>query len=74
MSMDQILVISIIIIALAIPSLLAAYSESRAPRAAAIMLMIGGVLMVVALTQKPGGYKFDEIPNVFVRVIGELMH
>jgi hypothetical protein len=74
MSMDQILVISIIIIALAIPSLLAAYSESRPPRAAAIMLMIGGVLMVVALTQKTGGYKFDEIPHVFVRVIADLMH
>jgi hypothetical protein len=73
MSMDQILVISIIIIALAIPSLLAAYSESRPPRAAAIMLMIGGVLLVVALTQKPGGYKFDEIPHVFVRVLADLM-
>lgn len=69
MSNDQILVISIIICALAIPALLAAYSESRPPRAGAIMILIGGVLMVIALTQKPGGYTFDEIPNIFVRVI-----
>ncbi|MGV8952485.1 MAG: hypothetical protein ACOH2M_15365 [Cypionkella sp.] len=74
MSIDQILVISIVIIALAIPSLLAAYSESRAPRAGAIMMLIGGVLLVVALTQKPGGYTFPEIPTVFVRVIADLMH
>ncbi len=73
MSNDQILVISIIICGLAIPSLLAAYSESRPPRAGAIMLLIGGVLMVVALTQKAGGYKFDEIPHIFVRVIGDLI-
>ncbi|GLS87458.1 hypothetical protein GCM10010873_24320 [Cypionkella aquatica] len=73
MSNDQILVIGIIICALAIPSLLAAYSESRPPRAGAIMVLIGGVLLVFALTQKPTGYRFDEIPHIFVQVIADVI-
>ena len=73
MSNDQILVIGIIICALAIPSLLAAYSESRPPRAGAIMVLIGGVLLTIAITQKPGGYKFDQIPHIFVQVIADVM-
>jgi formate-dependent nitrite reductase membrane component NrfD len=74
MSIDQLLVIGIVIIALAIPSVLAAYSESRPPRAGALMLLIGGVLLVYALSQKPGGYSFPEIPHVFIRVLADLIH
>ncbi len=73
MSNDQLLVIGIIICALAIPSLLAAYSESRPPRAGAIMVLIGGVLLTIAITQKPGGYKFDQIPHLFVQVIADVI-
>ncbi len=73
MSNDQILVIGIIICALAIPSLLAAYSESRAPRAGAIMVLIGGVLLTLAITQKSGGYRFDQIPHIFVQVIADVI-
>ncbi len=35
---------------LAIPSLLSAYVEGRVPRIGSIMVLIGGVLVVVALT------------------------
>lgn len=73
MSHDQILVIGIIICALAIPSLLAAYSESRPPRAGAIMVLIGGVLLTYALTQKAGGYRFEQIPHIFVQVIADVI-
>jgi hypothetical protein len=54
--------------------LLAAFSESRAPRAGAIMVLVSGVLLAVALTQKPSGYTFAEIPGVVMQVIGRLMH
>jgi hypothetical protein len=74
MNTDQILVVGIIICALAIPSLLSAFSDSRPPRTGAVMVLIGGALLVLALTQKPGGYTFAEIPNIFVRVIADLMH
>lgn len=70
MDTDLVLVVGILLAALAIPSLLSAFSESRPPRAGAIMVLIGGILIVVALTQSPTGYNFGEIPDVFLRVIG----
>jgi formate-dependent nitrite reductase membrane component NrfD len=73
MSIDQVLVIGIIICALAIPSLLAAFADSRPPRAGAIMILIGGALLVYALTTKVGGYTFDKLPHVFVRVFADLL-
>ena len=74
MNNDQMLVVGIILCALSLPSLLAAYSESRAPRAGAIILLIGGVLLVGALSRQPTGYTFAEIPDIFVRVIGGLLN
>ena len=74
MNNDQMLVVGIILCALSFPSLLAAYSESRAPRAGAIILLMGGVLLVVALSRQPTGYTFAEIPDIFVRVIGGLLN
>lgn len=69
MLIDQILVLSLVICVLAIPPLFSAYVDSRPPRAAAIMLMVGGVLLVIALTQKPGGYSFADLPHVVTRVV-----
>jgi hypothetical protein len=74
MSTDQILVIGIVICVLAIPSLLAAYSEGRPPRAGSIMVLIGGVLLAVAITQKPGGYRFEQVPRVFMQVIANAVN
>lgn len=66
---DLVLVIGLTLAILAIPSLLSAYSESRAPRAGAVMVLIAGVLVMVALVSRPTGYGFDEIPDVFLRVL-----
>jgi hypothetical protein len=74
MDTDLMLVLGLVISVLAIPSLLAAFSESRAPRAGAFMVLIGGVLVVVALTQKPSGYTFAEVPEVVFSVIGRFIN
>jgi hypothetical protein len=74
MDTDLMLVLGLVISVLAIPSLLAAFSESRAPRAGALMVLIGGVLVVVALTQKPSGYTFAEVPEVVFSVIGRFIN
>ena len=47
-----------------------AFTEGRPPRAGAILILIGGVLVVVALSNHGRGYSFAEIPDVFMRVIG----
>jgi hypothetical protein len=70
MDPDLYFVIGIIIAAFAIPAILSAFSEGRAPRAAAILIMIGGGLVALAVYSNPGGYSVTEIPDVFVRVVG----
>ncbi len=70
MDPDLFLVIGLIVGVLSIPSLLSAFSESRTPRAGAIMVLIAGVLLVLAFQNKAGGYTIAEIPDVFFKVIG----
>lgn len=74
MDTDLLLVIGITLSGLAIPPLLAAFSESRPPRAGAIMILVGGILIVVALTQTVRTYSFGEIPNLFIKVIGRFVN
>lgn len=73
MDTDLFLVIGITICALAIPTLLQAWVDGRVPRAGSIMVLIGGVLVVVALTQHGGGYTFSQVPDVFFSVIGRYL-
>lgn len=74
MDSDLVLVIGIVTFALAIPSLLSAFSESRPPRLGALMALVGGIMIVVAINRKSGGYTFAEIPHVFASVIARLMN
>ena len=74
MDTDLFLVIGIVVCALAIPSLLSAWVEGRVPRAGSVMVLIGGVLILTALTQHPLGYSFSEIPDVFFSVIGRYLN
>lgn len=70
MQFDLFLVTGLVILGFTIPAIFSAFSEGRAPRAAAIMLLIGGGLAAIAMTQKPGGYTMEDIPKAFVRVVG----
>jgi hypothetical protein len=70
---DLALVVGIVIAALAVPSILSAITDKRAPRASAITVLIAGGLIVFAVQGKPGGYTMQEIPDVFVNVIARFM-
>lgn len=72
MNTDLMLVIGIVLAVLAVPSVLSALNDGRAPRLAAVVVLIAGGLLVVALSQKPGGYELRDIPNAFYRVIAQL--
>ena len=74
MDTDLFLVVGIVICALAIPTLLSAWVEGRVPRAGSIMVLIGGVLIVTALTQNGRGYSFVEMPDLFFSVIGRYLN
>jgi len=69
MSPDYYLVLGILLAGFSIPSVLSAVSDRRAPRASAITILISGGLILLAIQTKPGGYRIEEIPDVFVRVI-----
>ncbi len=69
MTQDIYIVIGILLAGFSIPSMFGALADRRSPRVAAIAIMIGGSLILLALSQKPGGYTFDDIPRAFIRVI-----
>jgi formate-dependent nitrite reductase membrane component NrfD len=74
MDTDLVLTIGIVLAVLSVPSLLAAWAESRAPRLGAIMLIAALGMVVSALWVKPGGYAFDQIPDVMIGTVSRLLH
>lgn len=73
MKEDSFLVIGIIVLCLAIPAAVSALREGRAPRVPAILIMIGGGLLVLAMMNRPGGYQVEDIMAAFRTVFGRLM-
>ena len=74
MDPDLYFVLGIIIGAFAIPAILSAFSEGRPPRAAAILIMIGGGLVALAVYSNPQSYTIEGVPEVFVRVVGKYIN
>ena len=69
MDPDLALVLGIIIGGFSIPSILSALSDSRAPRASALTVLISGLLILYAVQEKPGGVTLAEVPDIFVNVV-----
>ena len=70
MDPDLFFVVGIITLLFSIPSILGAFTDGRPPRAAAILIMIGGGLVGLAIYQRPNTYTFETVPDVFFEVIG----
>jgi hypothetical protein len=73
MQSDYFFVFGLIIAAFAIPAGISAFSDSRPPRSAAIAVMIGGGMLMVAFLGKEGGYDADQIPDTFARVFAQIL-
>lgn len=73
MDPDVYLTVGVICLVFSIPAVISAITDSRAPRAAAIVLLIGGGLIVLAVSQNPNGYALSDIPAAFSRVFGRLL-
>ena len=67
---DLFFVIGLVILVFSFPVIISAMTEGRTPRSAAIMIMIGGGLVALAVYQKPNTYTLEGIPDAFVRVVG----
>lgn len=68
---DLFLVLGILFFILSLPSLLNAWVEGRVPRFGALLSIGGMVLVGIAVSRQ--GYAADEIPQVFLRVMGRLL-
>ncbi len=73
MEPDFALVLGLILAVFAVPSVLSAMSDKRAPRASAVLVLIAGGLILYAMQQQPGGYRMDQIPDVFMRVVRQFL-
>jgi len=71
---DLYLVVGLVLAALSVPSLLSAWADGRAPRLGALLVLVAGVLVVLAFNAKPMGYRFDDVPQAFYRVIGRALN
>ncbi|MBN2907556.1 MAG: hypothetical protein JXJ18_12675 [Rhodobacteraceae bacterium] len=74
MQADLFLVIGCFVGVLAVPALLSAFSSGEPPRAAAIMVLISGGLVALAVTQSPQSYTIDQLPDVFARVVNRYIN
>lgn len=70
---DTYFVIGLFILVLSLPTIVGALRRGQAPRAAAIMLLIGGGLIVLAIGAKPNAYSISTIPQVIDSVLTRLM-
>jgi formate-dependent nitrite reductase membrane component NrfD len=71
---DLVLTLGIVLLVLSVPSLLSAWVEGRAPRIGALMVVVSIGMIVTAVTTKPGGYSFNEIPGAMVNVVSRLVN
>ena len=70
MDTDTVFVLGLGLAVLSIPAIVSAISNGRRPRIATITMMIAGTMVVYAMSQKPGGYKIENIPTVVAKVVG----
>lgn len=73
MDTDLFLVIGIVVLALTVPPILGALFDGRPPRTPAILMLIAGGMITLAVTRHPGGYDIHDVPDAFVRVIGKYL-
>lgn len=73
MDTDTVFVMGLFIAIFSVPSMVSAWSDGHVPRVASIVAILGGGMMVWAHSQQVGGYKFDEIPDLIIQVIGKFV-
>jgi hypothetical protein len=74
MDTDLVLTLGIVLLVLSVPALLSAWVDGRIPRFGAIMVLTALAMIVAALQSSPGGYAFEDVPNVVIRVMSRLFN
>jgi hypothetical protein len=72
MDTDLFLVLGISLCVIAIPAMLNAFVAGVAPRTGGTVTIGGLMLIVFAVTMRPGGYTFAQVPTAFEHVINRI--
>jgi hypothetical protein len=70
---ELILVLGMVIALLAVPGIFGALVEGAAPRGAAVAVVVGGGMIIYAISQTPGGIALNEVPDIIARVVGSFL-
>lgn len=74
MTTDYVMTIGLVVGLFSIPAMLAAYAESRFPRAPMAAFILSAAVIMIGWTSNPSRYSLAELPNVVVRVIAEVVN
>ena len=74
MDLDVIFVVGLIIGAFSIPALINAFSDSRWPRGSFVALVIGCGMVGFAIWTEPATYTFEQVDDIFVRVLARFLN
>lgn len=65
---ELILVLGLVICVLTVPAILHAIKEGIPPRGAAVAILLGGSMVSYAVYTTPGGFAFNELPDIVMRL------
>lgn len=74
MESDYYLVAGIVVGGFALASLVSAWTEGHLPRAGMLLALVSGGLIALAIISSPTGYRIEDIPTAFFRVVGEIIN
>lgn len=69
MDFELLLVLGLVLIGLAIPSMISTFSENRKPRLSALIALIAAGMIGWAVLKIPGGVGLRQIPDIIIHVI-----
>ena len=71
METDLIFVVGFFLLVLSIPAMVSAFMESRTPRAPALIILIGVLMIGYAVRERPMTYTVEAIPDTILRVYAD---
>ncbi|QFU09810.1 hypothetical protein PARPLA_00627 [Rhodobacteraceae bacterium THAF1] len=74
LSRDSAIVISVVFLALAVPSIFAAWVDRRIPKIGLVLIVVGGLMTFWTLNTYPGDYVWEDVPMAFIEVIASIVN
>ena len=74
LSQSSAIVASVLFLALAVPSIVNAWVDRRAPMIGFAMLIVGGLMTFWTLNTYPQDYVWQDIPMAFIDVIASILN